>query len=133
MSNLDNIIQDEISTKARNMHRIHKDTLESGSNLNEIIQKSKALLKHKFIDTEIHTVTERTSIISYTMISIVIVVVIFVCKNIFPGETRSLIYMRNVAKADANQPVRFELRRPRPEVEAIEAANVILPIEYRQQ
>ena len=36
MSNLDNIIQDEISTKAKNMHRIHKDILESGSNLNEI-------------------------------------------------------------------------------------------------
>ena len=64
MSNLDNIIQGEISTKAKNMHRIHKDTLESGSNLNEIIQKLKALSKHKFIDTEIHTVTERTSIIS---------------------------------------------------------------------
>ena len=49
------------------------------------------------------------------------------------GGGGRLICMRNVAEADANQPARFELRRPRPEVEAIEAANVILSIEYRQQ
>ena len=67
------------------------------------------------------------------MYGIVIVVVIIVCKNIFPRGARRLIYMRNVAEADASQPVRCELRRPRPEVEVIEAANVILPIEYRQQ
>ena len=67
------------------------------------------------------------------MISIVIVVVIIVCENVFRGGGGRLIYIRNVAEADANQPVRFELRRSRPKVEAIGAANVILPIEYRQQ